>query len=800
MFKIHLKTTFRNLGRNRTNTAINLLSLIIGITVSVVIFTIIKYQYTFDHFHTNADRVYRVNFIQELAWGKDYGSQTPEPLHKVLRSDYPQIEAVSRTVGPMEVSLFIGEDKYIQNEILFADEHYFKMFDQEWIRGNKSDAFSDPKAVILTESLAEKFFGQEDPIGKTIDFQRRDLGIVKGIVKDPRKNTNLPYQMIAHVAMMKQIEDFYVRDNWFAMSIGTTWVMLPENVNPEALAVQFNDIVKDNLGEEAAESLSFELGNVKDIHTDDRYGNGVNYSIPGDTIYGLTVIALIVLITCAINFVNLSTAQALKKSQEVGIKKVLGSTKKQLATQFFLELGLLTFVAAFFSLWIAEVLLNEVNQVLSVISIDLKVELWSIAFALGLIVIITILAGLYPAGLLMNFKPLEVMRSKFTQVKGSKAMVRNGLLVTQFVFAQILIIIVLVFNAQFNYIQQKDLGYSVDDIVMFRDFMKTRYQVNETELNTVKTLLEESPYIEEVTYGTGGPNANFAWNTGVRNIGESSDQEIDCDYKHVDIDYKEMFNLDVIAGEWFTPSNYKDTIQRVVITDLLSKKLGYEDPIEAVSQRLVVNDRRAIIVGVLADFHTSNLKDDIKPSVFEGDFEGYNQGFMKIKDGFYSEAYDHYVNVATNYNEDYTPYTESYTDQLAADYELDRVIFKFINFTALLALLIGSLGLYSLISFIVQQKTKELGIRKVIGANTGSLLGLLSSKYIWFILLATALAAPLGYLGGNLYLESFAFRTSIGLSIFLTAFILTTVIALASISYRAFKAVTINPVKSLRYE
>ena len=800
MFKIYLKTTFRNLGRNRANTAINLLSLIIGITISVVIFTIIKYQYTFDHFHTNADRVYRVNVIQEEAWGLGYRSQTPEPLHKVLRADYPQIEAVSRTIGPMEANLFVGEDKFVQNEILFVDEHFFKMFDQEWVRGNKAEAFKDPKAVILSESLATKFFGDEDPIGKTIDFERRDLGVVRGIVKDARKNTNLPYQMIAHVDMMKQVQEFFVRDNWFAMSIGTTWVMLPENVNPESLAVQFKDIIKDNLGEEAAETISFELGNVKDIHTDDRYGNGVNYSIPGETIYGLSIIALIVLITCAINFVNLSTAQALKKSQEVGIKKVLGSTKKQLAIQFFLELGFLTLVASFFSLWITEILLNQVNLLLSVISIDLKIELWSVMFALGLVVIITILAGLYPAGLLMNFKPLEVIRSKFTQIRGSKAMVRNGLLVTQFVFAQILIIIVLVFNAQFDYIQKKDLGYDVDSIVMFRDFMKSRYMVNETELNTVKTLLKESPYIDEVSYGTGGPNANFAWNTSVRNLGESPDQDVDCDYKHVDINYQAMFDLELIAGQWFTPANYKDSIQRVVITDLLSKKLGYQEPIDAVGQRLVVNDRRAIIVGILADFHTSNLKNEIKPSVFEGDFEGYNQGFMKVKDGYYTEAYDHFVKVSRSYNEDYTPFVESYTDQLATDYELDRVIFKFINFTAILALIIGSLGLYSLISFIVQQKTKELGIRKVIGANTASLFRLLSTKYVWFILLATILAAPVGYLGANVWLESFAYRTTIGATVFVSAFLLTTCIALASISYRAFKAVTMTPVKSLRYE
>lgn len=800
MFKIFLKSSIRNLNRNKSSAAINLLSLTIGITISVVIFTIIEYQYSFDHFHTNADQVYRVNFIQKNNWGSDYGSQTPEPLHKVLRTDYPQIEAVSRTIGPMEVRIFTNEEKFDQQRVLFVDEHFFKMFDQEWLRGNKVEAFKDPKAVILTESTALKLFGDEDPMGQTIDFARRDLGTVRGVVKDPRLNTNLPYTMIAHVAMMKQVQEFYVRDNWFAMSIGTTWVMLPENVDPRSMAIQFKDIVKNNLGEEATETISFELGPLKDIHTDDRYGNGVNYTIPKQTIYGLSIIAFIVLITCAINFVNLSTAQALKRSQEIGIKKVLGSSKKQLAGQFFLELGMLTFLAAFCSLWIAEILLNEVNHILSVVSIDLRLEWQSVVFTLILLVLITLFAGMYPAGMLLNFKPLEVIRSKFTQIKGSKALVRNVLLITQFVFAQFLIIIVLVFNAQFSYINGKDLGYETDNIVMFRDFMKSRYTVEEAQLNTAKSLLLESPYIEEVSYGTGGPNAMFAWNTTVYNPTVGQAEEIDCDYKHVDIDYLKMFNLEMIAGNWFTESNYKDSLQKVVITNLLADKLGYQTADEAVGKRLIVNDQPANIVGVLANFHTSDLKSEIKPSVFEGDLEGYNQGFMKIREGFYSEAIAHFEKVSTAYNSDYTPGYITYTDELATSYELDRLIFKFINFTAILALLIGTLGLYSLISFVVQQKTKELGIRKVIGANTRNLMSLLSVKYVWFILLATILAAPIGYLGSNQWLEGFSYRTTIGAPIFIIAFVLTAVIALASVSYRAYRAATMNPVKSLRYE
>lgn len=800
MLKILFKTSFRNIWRNRANSAINLLSLIIGITVSIVIYTIIQYQYSFDHFHTNADRVYRVNFVQQQSWGMDYGSQTPEPLHKVLRNDYPQIEAVSRTVGPMEVRLFVGEEKFDQQNILFTDEHYFKMFDQEWIRGDKETAFDDPKAVVLTESIAKKLFGDADPMGQTIDFQRRDMGTVRGIVKDPKMNTNLPYRMIAHVDMMKQIEEFYVRDLWFAMSIGTTWVMLPENVNPNDLEVQFEDIIVDNLSQDYADIIDFKLGPLKEIHTDDRYGNGVNYTIPNETIYGLSIVALIILTTCVINFVNLSTAQALKRSQEVGIKKVLGSSKRHLATQFFIELALLTTIAGFFSLWFAEILLHEVNQLLSIISIDLQIEWYSVVFTGIIIVLVTFLAGLYPAGLLLRFKPLEVIRSKFTQVRGSKAMVRNGLLITQFVFTQILIIILLVFNAQFSYIKNKDLGYNVHDIVMFRDFMKSRYMVDEAQLNTVKSLLMESPYIEKVSYGTGGPNANFAWNTTVYNSNTGSGNEIEADYKHVDIDYLDMFGLELVAGNWFTYSNYKDTVQKVVVSELMARKLGFENPADAVGSALRVNGSKGNVIGVVADFHSDNLKAEIRPSIFEGDFEGYNQGFMKVKDGAYTQAIAHFEKVSQNYNADYTPIYISYTDELAKDYQLDQVIFRFINFTALLALLIGSLGLYSLISFIVQQKTKELGIRKVIGANTSGLIAMLSSKYILFILLATVLAAPIGYLGANVWLESFSYQTGIGPMIFILAFIGTTLIAFASIGYRAYKAATMNPVKSLRYE
>ncbi|OEK02436.1 hypothetical protein BFP97_13285 [Roseivirga sp. 4D4] len=801
MNKIFFKTAFRNLLRNRANTGINLLSLTIGMTVSIVIFTLIKYQYTFDHFHTNADRVYRVNFVEKTQWGANYGSQTPEPLHKVLRTDYPQIEAVSRTIGPIETRVFIGEEKFDESKALFVDENYFQMFDQKWLRGNPEEAFSDPQAVVLTESTAKRYFGNEDPMGQTIDFARRAQGVIRGIVADPRLNTNLPYTMLANVAMMPKVQEFYVRNTWSITSMGTTWVLLPENVDPVNLASQFNAIVVNNLGEEAAETISFELGGLKSLHTDDRY-SGLNYTIPNDTIYGLLIIAFIVLATCTINFVNLSTAQVLKRSQEVGIKKIIGCAKSQLANQFFLELSIVTLTATFFSIWIAEVLLNEINGAMSAISIDLKLEMASIIFAIGLGVILTFLAGLYPVGMLVNFKPLEVIRSKFTQVRGRKAVVRNTLLTVQFVVAQILVISVLIFNSQFSYIKNKDLGYDTEDIIGLGNFVPGGYRVDPALINSAKSQLMESPFIENVTFGTGGPNAINPWNTTLVDPESTERIEVNCDFKHVDINYAELFNLKVIAGSWFSPANYQTENREIVVTELALQKLGWDDPQEAVGRRVNINgySDNATIVGVLADFHTDNLRNEIKPSVFEGDYAGYNQTFVKVKEGYYSEVAQHIDKVSSSMNPDFVADYKSFTDEIAIDYEIDRTLFGFINATAILAIAIGCLGLYSLIAFVVQQKTKELGIRKVVGANTNSLVLLLSSKYIWLIAIATVIAVPFGFYGTREWLNSFVYQVEVSPLVFVGAFLLTILIALLSIGYRAFKAATTNPVKALRYE
>lgn len=803
MLKILFKTSIRNILRNGTNSAINLMSLIIGITISIVIYTFLQYQFTFDHHHTNAERVYRVNFVTKQIWGEQFSSQTPEPLHKVLRADYPQIEAVSRTIGPMTTNLFIGDQKFEQDKILFIDQYFTQLFDQEWVSGNPETVFQDPKAVVLTESVARKLFGDEDPIGKTINFRRAVDGIVRGIVKDARLNTNLPYYMFAHIDMMKRIEEFYVRDSWGAMSIGTTWILLPENVKADGLAEQMQNIIIKNaeaMGSNATERFSFDLGALKTLHTAEKYGQGVNYTVPTDMVYILMVIGAIILVTCCINFVNLSTAQALKRGKEVGVKKVLGSSRSQLAKQFFIELGLLTFLAGFVSLWLAELLLHQVNQLISIITLDLSLQWQSVAFTVVLMIVITLVAGFYPAGLMTGFKPTDALRNNVVKGRGRKAIIRNVLLTFQFVISQVLVIVLLVFGAQFDYIKTADLGFRTDNIMMVNNFLPGGWVIQQSTIEAAKSRLMENPNIEAVSFGTGGPNAQFAWGTGIKDPQDPSEREINVDYKLVDIDYKDLFELEIVAGSWFTPASYQDTLLNVIVTELMIEKLGWEDAESSIGRILETDGERSRIVGVLADFHSDNLKNEIRPSVFEPQRSGYIQGFLKFREGSFSSVARHFEEVSTDMNGDYTPTYMEFTDELAKDYEVDTLIFKFINFTTILALAIGCLGLYSLISYMAQQKTKEIGIRKAIGANVNSLMVMLSSKFVWVILIAAVFAAPFGYLLAQAWLQGFEYSVNISPMIFVLSFIGTTIIAFSSVSYRAYKAATVNPVKSLRYE
>ena len=796
MWKIHLKTSLRNLLRHRSNTLINLLSLSIGITVSVLIFTILSYQYSFDAGQSKAGRVYRVNVHLEQDYGTNFSAATPQPMAAAIRADYPQVETVTRTLGPTEVRVKMGEEMVRQSRVLFVDEYFTQVFDQEWIAGNPATALLARYGVVVTQSTANRLFGGGKAMGQKLSFDGRVEGVVTGIVADPALNTNLPYTMLANTALLEEIEPFYVYDSWETTSIGLTWLLLPEGGNPETVEKALQGMVPKYLDKRYQDAVSFHLLALREAHTEDLYGNAMNYTLPSATIYALLAIGFIFLITCAINFVNLATAQAVQRFREMGIKKIYGSSRASLIRQVYLEMALLTLLAAFISLWMSEILLHEVNQMLSQVAINMGLTPGSVLFALLLALLLTVVAGTYPVFVMTRAKATENLGQQVRMGRDHKIFLRKSLLTLQFTFSQILLIVVLVFLWQFHYIESKEPGYDADNVLTFNNFTNSSAE----DIAFARQELMIHPDVLDVSFGTGGPNAIYAWGTTVSDPLDPNDAQYQIDYKHAEEHYRDLFDLQMVAGEWFGPQDYRPGAEeRVVINQTLMQRLGLS-PEQAVGRKLQINGASLLVAGVVADFHNTSFREEILPCAIEGDREGYQQGFIRYRAGSFAEVAEHLRKVAGAMNADYVPVISSYRDELAGDYTLDRTLFSFVNFVAIMAILVSCLGLYSLTAFVAQQKTKEIGIRKVVGAGTDTIMRVISAEFVYAILIAFLLAAPVAWYIAGLWLDSFVYHVSLGPQVFILALVLTMLIAALTVGYRVWQAASVNPVQSLRNE
>jgi len=806
MLYSYLKIALRNLRRNKVYTLINVLGLAIGLACCFLMLLFVEHELSYDGHHQHANRIYRFTYTGPV---DTYISRVPVVLGPAVANNIPEVEEMSRmyvrNADVVYTDPETGERKAFNEEkLFFADSGLTDILSFEVIAGNPGDVLRKPFSVMITEAMATKYFGNANPINKTLYVEGEPFQVV-AVARDFPVTTHVHFNMMMPYDQMYDVEtdrgEAVARQNlamnWI-ISHSHLYVKLAEGTSVATVNEKVAQLVAREIPEQMQANQRFELQAVKDIHL---YSDGISLQPEPQgnisTVYVFVIIAIITLIIACINFVNLSTAQALKRNKESAIRKIMGSGRRHLVTQFYIELGIVTVVAAVLSLWLSEFMLTEVNRQLTNIKLDLYLEWSGYVFALVLVVLITLLAGAYPVMLLSRFHPSEALHGGRQSKRNSKSLIRKVLLTLQFTFSQVLLIVLLAFVFQFQYISNKDLGYNTDSILMFQNFGVDKPE----QIAVLKSELLQYPEIEQVSLGTGGPNALFSWGTSVTDPKDTENRKIDCDYKHVDIDYQPLFDLRMVAGNWFEPSHYQlDTLQMVVINELMAERLGYADAANAVGQSLTVNGENGRIIGVMQDFHNDNLKQGIQPCVIEGDYEGYQQGFIKFRAGSLSDAAYHFEITADEINPDYIPKYTLYNDELAIDYTFDRIIYRFINFLAGLAILVGCLGLYSLVSYIAQQKTKEIGIRKVVGANVMSILFLISAQFIIIIIIAFGLAAPFGYWAANTWLESFAYRISIGPAIYVLALLVTIFIAMISIGYRAYQAATANPVNSLRYE
>jgi ABC-type antimicrobial peptide transport system permease subunit len=808
MIKNFLVIALRTFLKNKGYTLINILGLSLGLTSCILIFLVIDYDLSFDRFHTKYDRIYRIVQQVNSPSGIGYGSVTPYPLADAFRNDFPDVPLVTQIHSQGEAQLTIEDEKQKVEDILFADSLFFDVFDFKVLSGNPKVALGEPGKVFLTQSMADKLLENRNVTHFKIDKVELEIA---GIVADPPPNSHINFTMIASISSLTP--DFiggFPLNHWGLTARSFVYIALPDAVKPETLESKFTAFVKKYHSPEDASRTTQKLQPLKEIHFGDQYitnpGHNENVDIREFVVMG--VLGAFILVIACINFINLATALSEKKSKEIGIRKTLGAQRGQLTLYFLTETFLLTVFSVLLSLGATEWLFTWLNPFLEKeIDLPLFSNLLLGLFLLFLVFGTTFLAGFYPALVLSRFSPTSVFRRGFTVPGSSGAFVRKSLVVFQFLIAHVLVIGTFVIADQMRYFRSKPLGF--DDNAIITISLPER---KKAALNALRARMEAIPGITSVAFGVGAPISDNGMYTGFF-LTEKGHEEgaYSINVKSVDRHYLETYNIQLAAGRWFNENDEKAADvdlpkdqRRItyVLNGAAARKLGFQNSDDIVGKYITtgMGDINAQVIGVLEDFHVSSLHDEIEPVVFAIFPDYYFEGGIKVRTDNLQETLTH---IEKNWKEVFPDsfFEYEFLDQhLANLYERDEKTFTLFKIFAGVSIFIGCLGLYGLISFVTNQKRKEVGIRKVMGASVSSILFLFSKEFIRLVVVAFVIASPLTWILMNQWLQSFAYKVDISWAIFLVAFCVILFVVLSTIAYRSLVAAKANPAVTLRSE
>lgn len=797
MIRNYLKIGWRNLTKNRSYAFINIFGLSLGIACSIVIFTIVKYHLGFDNFHENKERIYRI--VTE--WHDDepgFSEAVPSPVGRAFRSEFTFAEKTARVISYNDalVALNAGTDRKKFKEesgIAYAEPEFFDIMHFPLVKGNQQNFLSSPNSAAITEKLAKKYFGTEDPMGKTIRINNKTDFIVKGVLKDLPTNTDHREEIyLSYQNLIDQSRWLATDSNWGGVYSGShCFILLKQNATPAQANQALAQLVKKNYTGRDANVWHFRLQELADIHFNPDFNGSANKKY----LWAFTLIGLFLIITACVNFINLATAQALNRSKEVGIRKVLGSMPKQLFWQFIAETALITFFAVLLAIVIAVVSMPFVNQLFqSNMSLQLmqNPSLWIFLLVTG--VVVTFLSGSYPGLVLARFQPVMALKSQLSQKHIGGFSLRRVLVVTQFAISQMLIIGTIVIASQMHFSKNTDMGFTKEAIISLPIPISDK-----VKMNTLRTRIAGVAGVEKISLCFQPPAAGSNNTTGIRYDNRAEDEHWSINVKNADADYIATFGLKLVAGRNFFPS---DSTREILVNETFVKKLNIKSPQEVIGKRVSINGGSTVapIAGVVKDFHNYSFHSEISALCILPDNNNYSTCAIKVNMKNLQPAMAAMEKI---WNETYPDYLYAYEfldERIARFYEGDTMTLKLIEAFAIIAIIIGSLGLYGLVSFMAVRKTKEIGVRKVLGANLKDILWLFGKEFTRLLLIAFVIAAPLGWWAMSLYLQEYKNRISLHPGIFLLAIATTFLIAALTVGYRSARASMANPVKSLRTE
>ncbi len=801
MIKTYFKTAFRNLLRNRKHALLNILGLGVAIAACIIVFLVIQYENSYDKHLNGYKDIYQVVTKDKDADGEHFTNGVPFPVMQYLRQDNPQYQfaELMQNYGVQVTAKSPGTDnKKFREEsgVFFGDPELLKMFEVKFLAGNEA-VLNDVNSVAISRSTAEKYFGDwKTALGKTLvlDNDVHDLAVA-AVFEDVPQNSDFPFQLVASYEGFKSHDKTWPLDDWGSnTSNHQVYVKLPAGANIPAFNAQLAGFQKKYNSANRASTRQHFLHPLTDIHFDERFATNGDHVTTRSSLYTLAFIGLLIILMACINFVNLSTALAVTRSKEVGIRKVMGSSKAQLSMQVLTETTAVVLVSAVIAVVLSWLALPFVKNIM-VVQQELNLFSPGSMLFLSVVVIVTIiLSGMYPAFIMGRFKPVEAIKNKISTSKVGSVSLRRVLVVMQFAFSQILIIAVIIAVSQMNFIRNSDLGFNKDATLVV--YMNSD-SISRMRHDVFRDALKARSDVKEISFAFDPPSSDNSWQSNFA-FDKMEDRDFNVQNKMADHNYVKTYGLQLVAGKFYEAS---DTCREYVVNETLLKKCGVTNPQDAIGKMFRMGGRRPMpIAGVVKDFKQASLRDEVQPLVLSPSKRFYQSAGIKLSSSNMGKSRDEIKRLWDKYFPEYV-YNASFLDEnIEQFYQAETRLSAMYKVYALLAIFISCLGLYGLVSFMVVRKTKEVGIRKVLGASVQSILYLFSKEFTILITLAFVIAAPAAWYLMNNWLKDFAYKIDIGIGVFLVAIVASVLVAWITVGYKAMSAATANPVKSLRSE
>lgn len=789
MFKINLKIALRNLWKNKGFSLINIGGLAIGLASCIILLLYVAYEWSYDKQYTNADKTY-VIYQNAPANGKIFSwAWTPNAMAEEVAAKILGVKYASHTTYPSTKLISVG-DKRINSRVNFADPSFIKIFDYKFIKGNPEQVLKNQNSIILTKTLAEKLFGNEDPINKTVKLENQDVLKVEAVIEDVQANNSLTFECLAPWSLFIKRESWAREPNW-GNNMCLTVVQLKDNKFFADANADMKDIYKRNQQGNMAEAMLFPLTKW---HLYDTFQNGKSVGGKIEQLRIFLLLAFCILLIACVNFMNLSTARSERRAKEVGIRKAIGSTRKSIIGQFLLESVFITLLAGVFAFILVEVSLPYFNNLLN---IKLQIDYRSIAFwgtLIGLMVFTGFMAGSYPALYLSSFEPIKVLKGLKIKTDSSVS-IRKVLVVIQFVFAACLIVCTSVIYQQLNYVKNKPIGYDKSNLVQIAVQGKMD---NASKLELLKTQMISSGAATGVTFFSSDMTEGGNNTTDVHWQGKTEGTSILFNYRGIGSDFINTIGTEVVAGRELSITNKADS-NSIMLNEAAVKMMGLKNPIGA---KIMYWGTEKTNVGVVKDFVVESAYQKVAPMIFQPSYVNGVQVILarlnpnqNISSSL--ETIDHLVK---QIEPDY-PVNRKFVDEsFEVKFQNEKLLGTLSNWFGGFAIFISCLGLLGLALFMAEQRKKEISIRKVLGASTANILTLLNKDFIKLVAIANVIAFPLAYLIINKWLSAYEYRVSISALPFVIAIGLSLIIAILTVSIQSVKVAKANPVDALKYE